>query len=416
MEGATDDVWVGGEVAGLRIVASGHAYFTLKDEREDACIDCVMYRSAPARARKLLEEGARLVLGGRATVYAPRGRLQLVVARARPAGRGALLEALERLKRRLAEEGLFDVARKRPLPAEPRTIGVVTSADGAAIHDIVKVAFQRGGARILLARAPVQGPTAPRRMVRALSMLEATEGVDVIVIGRGGGSVDDLAAYNDEALVRRIAQCRVPVISAVGHEIDVSLTDLVADARAATPSHAAEILIVDAAARAARIEQARRRLAGSMAQRFVQHRRALARDAGRVTDRARAGIRKQRAEVAASERRLVARHPSAVLAAARGAIGPLAEQLAAAMQRRLADSRGLMARELARLDAMSPLSVLSRGYAIATGPDGRAVREASQVRLNDALSIRVHRGALVARVESVEAEEEESSATTGGTP
>jgi len=416
VEGATRDVWVGGEVTGLRVVGSGHAYFTLKDEHADACIDCVMYRGAPVRARKLLAEGARLVLGGRATVYAPRGRLQLVAERARPAGRGALLEALERLKNRLAKEGLFDAARKRALPGDPRIIGVVTSADGAAIHDIVKVAFQRGGARILLASAPVQGPTAPPRMVRALGLLERMPEVDVIVIGRGGGSVDDLAAYNDEALVRKIAQCRVPVVSAVGHETDVSLTDLVADARAATPSHAAEILIVDASARRHSLEQFQRRLESSMTHRFGEHRRALAEDAGRVASRASQGIRRHRAGVAAAERRLVARHPSSVLAAARARIGPLAEQLTSAISRRMARARTNMSRDVARLDALSPLSVLSRGYAIATTGDGRAVRDARRVKQGDELSLRVHRGSLVARVIAVDPGQDPVEGEVSGAP
>lgn len=253
----------------------------------------------------------------------------------------------------------------------------------------------------------MQGPTAARLMVRALSLLEAMSEVDVIVIGRGGGSVDDLAAYNDEALVRKIAGCRVPVVSAVGHEIDVSLTDLVADARAATPSHAAEILIVDAQARQARLEQFQRRLVSSMRHRFASHRRALIEDEGRLVSRTSQGIRLHRADVAAVERRLVARHPSSVLSAARARMAPLAEQLTSAMNRRLTDARGVMTRDVSRLDALSPLSVLSRGYAIATAPDGSAVRDASLVRPNDELSIRFHRGALVARVVSVEPSGEE---------
>ena len=234
LEGETLGLWVEGEVSGVRVVPSGHAYFTLKDEREDAAIDCVMYRTAPVRARKLLADGERLVLGGKVTFWPPRGRTQLVVDRAKPAGRGALLEALARLKEKLASEGLFDPAKKRPLPAEPRIVGVVTSAGGAAIHDIVKVAFRRGPVHIVLAPAQVQGQGAAAQIARALGELTRFPGIDAIVVGRGGGSSDDLSAFNDEALVRAVRACPVPVVSAVGHEIDVSLVDLAADVRAST--------------------------------------------------------------------------------------------------------------------------------------------------------------------------------------
>lgn len=423
VEGATADVHVEGEISGLREVASGHAYFTLKDEREAASIDCVMYRTAPPRSRRLLADGARVVLIGRATVFAPRGRLQFSADEARPAGRGAILEALERLKEKLAAEGLFAPERKRQLPSEPRVIGVVTSGDGAAIHDIVTVAFRRAPVRIILARAPVQGASAAQRMARAIAALARVPEVEAIILGRGGGSADDLAAFNDEQLVRRVAACRVPVVSAVGHEIDTTLTDLAADARAATPSQAAEMLVPDAAARAEALDHLTRRMARAVAHRVRDGRALLDRTAARLgspesllgerraqlddlrermQDAAREAMAARRAEVARVERRLAARHPSAVLAVARGELGERNVRLGAAMRQRLGRHRNAFADAVARLDALSPLAVLGRGYAIARAPSGRAVVDAGELRAGDPVRVRVHRGSFVAAVISTE--------------
>lgn len=422
VEGATEGVTVGGEVSGFKEVASGHQYFTLKDEREDASIECVMYRTAPLRARRLLRDGARVVLVGRATVYAPRGRLQLCAEDARPAGRGALLEALEARKLALAAEGLFLPERKRPLPTDPRVIGVVTSADGAAIHDIVRVAFRRGGVRLVLARAPVQGPTAAQRIARAIAALERVPGMDVIVIGRGGGSADDLAAYNEEVLVRKVASALVPVVSAVGHEIDTTLTDLAADARAATPSQAAEMLVPDAVARRAALDHLRARMRralthelatargdvrrlraalGSPAPVIAERQQRLDEAMGRLAAASARAITRRRADLARAERRLGARHPSAVLAGARAELGPLEARLGAAMVRRLASGRSALASRAAQLDALSPLRVLARGYAIVQASSGRAVRDSAEVAVGDDLSIRLDRGGLSARVTAV---------------
>jgi exodeoxyribonuclease VII large subunit len=431
VEGSTGDVDVEGEISGLKEVASGHAYFTLKDEREEASIECVMYRTAPPRARRLLVEGARVVLVGRATVYVPRGRLQFTADTARPAGRGALLEALERLKEKLTAEGLFAQERKRQLPAEPRVIGVVTSADGAVLHDIVKVAFRRAAVRIILARAPVQGPDAPQRLARALAALARVPHVDAIILGRGGGSADDLAAFNDEVLVRAVAASRVPVVSAVGHEVDITLTDLAADARAATPSQAAELLVPDAQARAGAVLQLRARMARAMGERISRERAALDRrralfgtpdrllgerrqmidDAReRMTKIVRRVLGERRAGVARLERRLLARHPSAVVAGARASLRPLRVRLDAAAQARLARLRGELGDVASRLDALSPLAVLGRGYAIASGPSGALVLDARDVAPGDIVRVRVHRGAFHARVQD---HDEPGEATDG---
>jgi exodeoxyribonuclease VII large subunit len=419
VEGSTGGVDVGGEIGNLKEVASGHAYFTLKDEREDASIDCVMYRNAPPRARRLVVDGSRVVLSGRATVYAARGRLQFLAEGARPAGRGALLEALDRLRQKLADEGLFAPERKRRLPAEPRVIGVVTSADGAAIHDIVKVAFRRGAVRILLARAPVQGPDAPQRLARALAALGRVPEVDAIILGRGGGSNDDLAAFNHEDLVRAVAASRVPVISAVGHEIDVTLTDLAADARAATPSQAAELVVPDAGARREALVHLRARVTRALRMRLGKDRAVLDRatallgspdrllgDRRQALDEARArllaavrgALGERRTSVARAERRLLTRHPLAVIGAARSSLQLVRARLSSVERRTLAARRSRLGELATTLDALSPLSILGRGYAIAVGPSGEAVRDAASVAPGDVVRVRVDRGAFLARV------------------
>ena len=224
VEGAAGDVWVEGEVSGAKPASSGHVYFLLKDEREDASIECVMYRSASLRSRQLMRDGARVQLRGRATVWAPRGRLQFTAEHARPAGRGALLEALEALKTRLLAEGLFAPERKRSLPSDPRVIGVVTSRSGAVIHDITKVAFRRGAVRIILSPALVQGPAAALHLIEALDLLEQLRDLDVIIIGRGGGSADDLMVFNDEAVVRGVHRIGLVIWGKrpMGHTFGVS--------------------------------------------------------------------------------------------------------------------------------------------------------------------------------------------------
>ncbi len=426
VEGVSGDVWVEGEVTSAKAAPSGHVYFTLKDEREEAAIDCVLYRSSGVRARALVVDGARLQVRGRATVWAPRGKLQLVGDTARLAGRGALLEALEALKAKLAAEGLFAPERKRPLPREARVIGVVTSASGAAIHDIAKVAFRRGGARIVLSPALVQGRDAPRAIIDALDRLERVAdalGVDAIIVGRGGGSSDDLMAFQDEAVVRRVAACRVPVVSAVGHEVDVTLVDLVADARAATPSQAAELLVPDSASREADLAQLERRLRRAMAARTVEDRTTIAALAQRTaTIRLTVAERQQevddlssrlfaaatrlasrrRLEVDRLHRRLAARHPRAVVAASSAALGPLEVRLSSAVRARLEADRARLGREAGRLHALSPLGVLGRGYAIATTRAGSVVRSVADVRPGEPLAVRVHDGVVAARVEGVE--------------
>lgn len=241
LEGGLSEVSVQGEVSGAKPSANGHLYFTLKDDR--AQLSCVIWRSAFARLQEQgmeIREGSALVLEGSIQVYAPRGSYQLVVESVRSSGSGALFEAFERLKRKLQAEGLFDAERKRPIPAYPMKIGVVTSASGAAFRDIASTLERRWPvATIVLCHAAVQGTSAPDELIAGLRALDARRDVDVIIIGRGGGSIEDLWAFNDERLARAIAASNTPVISAVGHEIDTSISDYVADMSASTPTQAA---------------------------------------------------------------------------------------------------------------------------------------------------------------------------------
>lgn len=416
-------LWVEGEVTGARPASSGHLYFCLKDEREDASIDVAMYKTnITPRARALIIDGARIRLRGKPTFWAPRGRLQFIADRAAAVGKGALLEALEALKAKLAKEGLFAADKKRPLPSEPRRIGVVTSAGGAVIHDICKVAFRRGGANVLLAPARVQGAGAHEEIIRALRALERVSDVDVIILGRGGGSSDDLSAFNEEALVRAVAGCRVPVVSAVGHEVDVTLCDFAADARAATPSQAAEMVVPDARARNATLADRHARLLRAMRGKITEDRVQLGRAQAKLRDPRLAiassqqllddrvarleactarGLSSRRQALGGLQGKLAALHPSTVIAKERAALARVSDRMGAAaraMVLRNASSIGGLA---GRLDAMSPLKVLGRGYAIATRADGLAVRAAADVAPGDRITVRVERAILEADVVAV---------------
>ncbi len=443
----SDAVWVEGEVTGARPASSGHLYFSLKDEDEDATVDVVVYRqNVTPRSKLLVKDGARVRLRGKPTFWAPRGRMQIIGDRVEPTGKGALLEALEKLKAKLRAEGLFAPEKKRPLPHEPRIIGVVTSAGGAVIHDICKVAFRRGGARILLAPAQVQGLGAAEAVCRALAALQRVPEVDVIIVGRGGGSQDDLLAFHDEQLVRDVAACRVPVVSAVGHETDVTLVDFAADARASTPSQAAELVVPDATARRRLLEERDMRLRRAMHARISEERARTAKVASafgdprlliasaqqrvdehvvrmsRVVTRMIAQDRETANRLgarlgAAHPRERIARDKGQVLAfrtrlfeiararaiASRGEVSDARGRLAEATRRRVGDDHRELSGLAGRLDAMSPLKVLSRGYAIATRTkDGHAVRSASELTRGETVHVRVGNGSFDAEVTDLE--------------
>lgn len=421
VEGLVSADWIQGEISNLRRAASGHVYFTLRDDREDAAIDCVMFRAAAQRARRQLVDGALVQVRGRPSFWAPRARLQFSVDRLRAAGRGALLEALERLREKLRAEGLFDAERKRPLPEDPHVIGVVTSAHGAAFQDICTVAHRRAGVRIVLAPALVQGDGAAASLCAAIERLDRLPGLDVMIVGRGGGSGDDLMAFNDESLVRCLAGVGVPVVSAVGHDIDVTLADLVADVRAATPSQAAELVVPDRRAQRRALEELARRASqavnarmrddaatlGALRSRLGDPRFLLAERQLLVDDhrsRLELGVRRsvgqRRGRAVTLEGRLASRHPRVIVAEAKARNGPLVARLRGAVAGRLAAARGALATRSAELHSLSPLAVLGRGYAIVTSGDDRALRDASDVARGEEVRIRLSRGVLSATVDA----------------
>jgi exodeoxyribonuclease VII large subunit len=312
LEKGLPDVWVEGDISDASESASGHLYFTLNDggpigdaaqpprrtAMPEAQIKCVVFRNDRPLMRAALENGARVRVRGRASVFEQRSTLQLIVSAAVPAGVGDRHAELARLRQKLTKEGLFDPARKRPLPRVPRVIGLVTSKKGAAILDVVKVARARLAVRIVVAHCLVQGPDAPGSIVRGLEALGKLPGLDVVIVARGGGASEDLSVFDDENVVRAIARCPVPVVTGVGHEVDVTLSDLAADRRASTPSNAAEIVVPDGAKLRAELRLAVRRLShgldgrvraarmlqGSLSTRLLEQRRAIFSQRARARD------------------------------------------------------------------------------------------------------------------------------------
>jgi exodeoxyribonuclease VII large subunit len=437
------ELWVQGELSDVSHAASGHVYFTLNDERESAQIRGVMFRSDARRAKAKLEDGARVRLRGTLSLFEPRGSYQLIARIALPDGLGDLHAQFEAVRKKLAAEGLLAPERKRKLPKLPRVLGIVTSEHGAALHDIVRVARARCAVRIVVSPCLVQGPTAARSIEVALLDIQKLAQLDVVIVGRGGGSAEDLFAFNEERVARAIAACRVPVVSAVGHEVDVTIADLVADVRAATPSNAAELCVPDRRAIAAELASHRRALERALEVRVARGRvrldrvgrrlrdpRSLLREAGGQLSDARAQIAaamhgRLRAErralgllldrVARRDPRLTTAHDRARLHGLRAQLRARGAALCARDQSRLRDLRGrLRARGLAlsarqraqlseqaaRLHALSPLAVLSRGYAIALHErTGSALLRAADARAGDALRLRLHEGELRVRVE-----------------
>jgi exodeoxyribonuclease VII large subunit len=390
-------VWVVGEISNLRRAGSGHAYFTLKDD--DAQLRAVLFRGNAVRIPFDPEEGLEVIAGGELTVYRERGDLQLIVRQLEPRGRGALQFAFEQLRARLDAEGLFADESKRELPRFPRRVGVVTSPNGAALHDVIHVSGLRFPATpLLLAPARVQGEGAEDEIAAALARLARVADVDVILLVRGGGSLEDLQAFNTERLARAIRACPVPVIAGVGHEVDVTIADLAADARAATPSAAAELALPDRSAVAGELDALEHGLARAALANLRDRRRSL-------TGLARA-LRAQAptARLAARRVRLAGLARSLVVAGAavareqRSGLAPLAARLAAAARRLVPERRARLGTAAARLDALSPLAVLGRGYALARGPSGEILRDAGQVAPGDEIALRLARGELRAVV------------------
>jgi len=435
-------VLIEGELSDVRR-AKGHVYFTLNDEEDPAQLRGVMFQSDVRRTKAPLEDGARIRFRGTLSLYIARGQFQLVARSAVLAGEGDLAAQFRKVRAKLEAEGLLDVGRKRPLPRLPRVVGVVTSRSGAALQDIIRVAAERCPVQILVADCRVQGAQAPTSIVSALELVQRVSGLDVVIVSRGGGSAEDLWAFNDEGVARAIAACRVPVASGVGHEVDLTIADLVADVRAATPSNAAEIVVPERAALVRELQSLERRLnqaldnhIGSLRLRMERLLRPLY-DARRVIapirrellgfqdqlwNSQRSGLRRRRERLATLHRRLMRLDPRSVLRRDQRALAELTAKLREAgrmptrrrRERLVAlrfalrgrgrpmvhEARARYAQLSAHLDALSPLRVLERGYAIALHEStGQAVRSQSEVKEGELLRIRVADGEFGAKVE-----------------
>ena len=428
-------VWVEGEISNFKAAASGHWYFTIKDEGAQLRAAC--FRKSNGRIRFRPSDGLQVRARGHLTVYEPRGEYQLMVEGLDPVGAGALRVAFEQLRDRLAAEGLFDAELKRPLPLLPRRIGVVTSTSGAAIRDILQtVARRTQTVNIIVAPTRVQGEGAGREIARAIASLNehharavregrAGETIDAIIVGRGGGSAEDLWAFNEEEVARAIRASLVPVISAVGHETDFTIADFAADVRAATPTAAAELVAAREDELIAAVEEMTRDLVRAVRYRVLNERtrvqesamshgfddvRARLREAKEATDDAARRLEKLVTRATAQARRRVETatlrmSPARVAARVVETQGRLAVVRAAlntSVAARVDDGRGRLAVAVSSLEALSPLAVLGRGYALARNERGKLLRAARDARAGEQINVRLAEGALRCRVEEVE--------------
>jgi exodeoxyribonuclease VII large subunit len=425
VERSWSDVWVEGEISNLRPAPSGHLYFTLKDA--DAQLPVVLFRRQAMLLRFRPEDGLHVLVRGKVSVYEQRGQMQLVAETMEPVGAGSLQLAFEQLKERLKAEGLFDAARKRSLPAFPRTVGIVTSPTGAVIRDFLNIVGRRhSGLNVLLMPVAVQGENAIAQIEAALKALNDSERVDVIVIARGGGSLEDMAAFNSERVARAIAASQLPVVSAIGHETDFTIADFVADLRAPTPSAAAE-LITEAQHRIAEhLANQMHRLERATRFQMMQWRQRLARvpvsraesrvallfrrreqhldDLGARMEAAAYGpIRRRRRHIGELSAAVLRHDPRQALGRARQRLNASNAQLDRSLARVLHESGGSIGSLTARLNALSPLAVLERGYALVLNERGEVVKSVAQAPHGRLLTTRLADGNFTSRVEAAAA-------------
>jgi len=422
IEGQFSDVWLEGELSNLRAPGSGHVYCTLKDKTSQ--IRAVLFRSSVGRLRFALQEGMQVIVRGRLTVYEPRGEYQIVVDTVEPKGIGALQLAFEQLKERLAAEGLFDQDRKRPIPTFPKSVGIVTSLTGAALRDILAVLRRRWPTiHVLIAPVQVQGDSAGRQIAEALAALNDWGSVDVIIVGRGGGSLEDLWSFNEEIVVRAIAASKAPVVSAVGHEIDVTLADFVADLRAPTPSAAAESVVPVLAEIVERLRELTIRTGQMMLRHCAFERQRL--DAGirgvtdvrfrlqeaaqrtdDTVDRLRELLQRMlvsgRERVHEAQRDLSDLNPILTIKEGLATVPQFSKRLEGQMGVILSQHRHRIHATLAQLNSLSPLAILERGYSILqTVPAGEILHRAGDVEAGQELEAQLARGRLRCRVTRV---------------
>lgn len=418
LEDVFGQIWVEGEISNLSKPASGHLYFTLKDSK--AQVRCALFRQSAARVREALRDGLAVKVRGKVSLFEGRGDYQLILDSVEPAGDGALRLAFEALKEKLSGEGLFSAERKQALPSQPQRIGIISSPTGAVIRDIISV-FGRRAPQVELTLIPtaVQGRDATPQIVRALQRADA-QGFDALILARGGGSLEDLWCFNEEAVARAIAACRTPIVSAVGHETDVSISDFVADLRAPTPSAAAELLAPDNSDLLRRVENLHRRLIQRMqdqlsraqlhlegtARRLRHPGERLRQQAQRLDDldmRLRRALQlkltQQQQQMQRLDSRLAAQHPGRNLGQLRQRLDNLKQRLPRAIRSSLRQRQQQFAATAHSLQLISPLATLSRGYSILLDERGQAIRHAAQAQPGQRLQAKLGDGELMVRVE-----------------
>lgn len=416
-------VWLTGELSNLAMPSSGHWYFSLKDI--SAQVRCAMFKGNNRRVPFRPQDGMHVLVQARVSLYEPRGDYQLIIESMQPAGDGMLALRFEELKRRLGAEGLFDEGRKRPLPREPRAVGLVTSATGAALHDMLTVLGRRApDLPVFIYPTQVQGRAAIGQIVAAIALANRRAEVDVLIVGRGGGSLEDLWCFNEEAVARAIAHSTIPVVSAVGHEVDVTISDFAADLRAPTPSAAAELVAPDRSARAQRLVHLKQRLVQAISRRqtaarhgfallqkrldhqdpkrrLEQQSQRLDELSGRLQQLLNLRLHQGERRLANLELRLQARSPEKLLAAGKRRHQLAQERLHTLMNKRQDLAAHRLAMLSARLDGISPLATLGRGYSITRTPSGEVISRAAQVSPGQQLVTTLAEGSLRVRVEEV---------------
>ncbi len=423
LEQEMGQVWISGEISNFSQPSSGHWYFTLKDDT--AQVRCAMFRNSNRRVTFRPQHGQQVLVRANITLYEPRGDYQIIVESMQPAGEGLLQQQYEQLKQRLTAEGLFDQQHKQPLPSPARQVGVITSKTGAALHDILHVLKRRDPSLpIVIYPTAVQGADAPAQIVRAIELANSRQECDVLIVGRGGGSLEDLWSFNDERVARAIFASRIPVVSAVGHETDLTIADFIADLRAPTPSAAAEMvsrnqveLLRQIQSQQVRMEMAMDYYLAQRTQRFtrLQHRlqqqhpqlrlarqqTTLDRLQQRLTGAMEGKLRRSAQQQQRLAQRLTQQQPQARIHRAQTRIQQLEYRLSQVITARLSGTRQRFATAIAQLEAVSPLATLARGYSVTTATDGKVLKKARQVKSGDLLKTRLEDGWVESQVTEV---------------
>ena len=423
LEQEMGQVWISGEISNFTQPSSGHWYFTLKDDT--AQVRCAMFRNSNRRVTFRPQHGQQVLVRANITLYEPRGDYQIIVESMQPAGEGLLQQKYEQLKAKLSEEGLFDQQFKKPLPSSAHCVGVITSKTGAALHDILHVLKRRyPSLPVIIYPTAVQGDDAPGQIVRAIALANARQECDVLIVGRGGGSLEDLWSFNDERVARAIFASLIPVVSAVGHETDVTIADFVADLRAPTPSAAAEVVSRNQLELLRQIQSGQQRLEMAMdyylanrTRRFTQlHHRLqqqhpqlrLARQQTvleRLRQRMNVAMDTQIKRAVSRQQRVTQRlnqqNPQPKIYRAQTRIQQLEYRLAETLRARLSTTRERFGNAVTHLEAVSPLSTLARGYSVTTATDGKVLKQTTQVNTGDVLTTRLSDGWVESEVKSI---------------